>query len=189
MEICIGADSEQARSRPTGVSHQRPALWIPEFEECRHEQLRTNQPPGDRAPRSRTEQDVRVSRYRRFARCNLCIASSISVFIQLANLCDHGRASVPAEGPTIAVKREAGTHRGGCADWIGDGIVRRPRHVVLSRGRATHGRQQLPWTSWIRRTGFQCTIWTGRRRIVRHGRECGQIELHPDIGNGSAGDG
>ena len=32
-----GEDSERSRRRPTGDSHERPALWIPEYEERRHE--------------------------------------------------------------------------------------------------------------------------------------------------------
>ena len=89
----------------------------------------------------------------------------------------------------ITVIHEAGSVRGRCTGGFGDWIVRRHWHVGLGIGCATRGRQQLPRASWIRRTRFERTIRAGRRRIVGHGRERSQVELHPDDVSGSGGDG
>jgi hypothetical protein len=45
-----------------------------------------------------------------------------------------------------------------------------------------------PGTPWVRRPGFQRPIWTCSRGIIRHGRERGQVELHPDHISRSGGD-
>ena len=88
---------------------------------------------------------------------------------------------------TTTVEDEARFDRGRCADGFGNGTVRRAQYVVIRRGRAICGRQQLAWTFWIRRTGFQCPIWTGRGRVVGHGRERSQVELHADDVSGPGG--
>jgi len=114
---------------------------------------------------------------------------SISVFVELAHLGDHGSVKKPAEDARTHVTRTAGTDRGCCGYGLSDRFVRRPRGVGLGRGRAARSSQQLPWTFWIRRTGYQRAIWSGRRRVLGDGRERGQVELHPDDVSGSGGDG
>jgi len=63
---------------------------------------------------------------------------------------------------------------------FGDGSVGRRRHIVFGRSRTIPSRQQLPWAFWIPAARDPRTIWTGRRRIIGHGRDRVQVELHAD---------
>jgi len=55
---------------------------------------------------------------------------SISVFVELAHLGDHGSVKKPAEDARTHVTRTAGTDRGCCGYGLSDRFVRRPRGVA-----------------------------------------------------------
>jgi hypothetical protein len=100
--------------------------------------------------------------------------------ISRVGLGNHGQAGTPAKGTAIAVEQKQSMDRGRCPDVCGDRTCRRLRHVCLgTNGHVPLGNRDVP---------LQRSVWTGRRRSSRDGRQCVHVELHNVDIDGSEGD-
>lgn len=93
-------------------------------------------------------------------------------------LSDHGQTATLATGTAIAVE-ENNLDRGRRADLCIDRALRRSRYFLIVLGNITEARarQRCVWRSRIGRQGIRCSVWTGRRGSIRHGRHRIHVEL------------
>jgi hypothetical protein len=78
----------------------------------------------------------------------------------------------------VAIEQKEWIDRGRCADVCGDRAFRRLRHIPAGNGDVSLGDTRAPW-AWPRcRRRIQRSVWTGGRRIGRHGQQPVRVELH-----------
>jgi hypothetical protein len=156
-------------------------------EERHHERVRINRPRRDRG-RSSIEHSVRAAGRWKISQRRRCAAGSLAhASTRTGDLDVRGWAGTLAKGTATAVEQKKGLDRCRCARVLGDRAFSRSRHVLVGNGhiahvdnRAIRAGEWLRWRYRIRQRRIQRSVWTRRRRSIRHGRQPVHVRLHND---------